>query len=165
MAYHPQGRPPIVSPFYLQWERYPYLRGPNYVRPMFRENSRGGSFRPRPIMRMPLSASEGDTADQFTIPWWCWDKPTFKETHANCWQIEDTATREMCINSIIDKVCPWSSPPSETSAAASAQAPGELAASVTGVFKDKGGNIDPLRVGIGVLVGAVIFSQYKKGSK
>lgn len=49
MAY---DAPPIVSPFFLQYERYPYTRGPNYVRPMFRENGPYGNFKASPISRV-----------------------------------------------------------------------------------------------------------------
>lgn len=45
--------PPIVSPWYLQYERYPNVaRGANYVRPVFREHGRYGNFRARPIERI-----------------------------------------------------------------------------------------------------------------
>jgi len=45
----------IVSPYFVDAVPYPYLRGPNYQRPVFREYSRSGNFRAQPITRMPVS--------------------------------------------------------------------------------------------------------------
>ncbi|MFA4971441.1 MAG: hypothetical protein WC683_02425 [bacterium] len=44
---------PIRSPFYAQFERWPYTRGPNYTRAMFREQGPGGYFTAQPMNRMP----------------------------------------------------------------------------------------------------------------
>jgi len=50
----------IVSPYFIDAVPYPYLRGPNYERPMFREYSRNGNFKSQPITVMP-SAGFGAT--------------------------------------------------------------------------------------------------------
>ena len=50
---------PILSPYFLDGVAYPYLRGPDYTRPVFREYSRSGNFKTQPLLRMPsLGADE-----------------------------------------------------------------------------------------------------------
>lgn len=177
MAYHPDGkRPPIVSPFYLQWERYPYLRGPNYVRPMFRENSRGGAFRAHPIERT-LPPPMAGLGAMDPVPWWCWDKPLFKKAHQDCWawHADNEAERNTCVNNVIDIACPWNKPPKGTEPGkpapadeADAKKDGDrkdFVASITDFFKDKSGEVDPLKVGLAMLAGAIVVRQYKKGSR
>ena len=44
---------PIISSVYLDATPWPYLRGPNYTRPVFAEESKQGNFRINPIIRMP----------------------------------------------------------------------------------------------------------------
>ena len=44
---------PVRSPFYAEYERWPYTRGPNYTRAMFREQGRQGYFTAQPMNRMP----------------------------------------------------------------------------------------------------------------
>lgn len=176
MAYHPEGnRPAIVSPFYLQWERYPYLRGPNYVRPMFREHSRAGNFRAQPIERTLAPPMSGLGAMD-PVPWWCWDTPLFKQAHSHCWTLyaDDEKKRNDCVNGVIKASCPWDKPPQpETGTEAGKdgssdadkkdQPNKDYVASVTGFFKDKSGQVDPLKVGLAVLVSAIVLRQYKKG--
>lgn len=43
----------VVSPYYANATPWPYLRGPNYTRPIFGEETRRGAFRLHPIVRMP----------------------------------------------------------------------------------------------------------------
>jgi hypothetical protein len=43
----------ILNPTYFEWLRWPYIRGPIYTRPVFREDSRQGNFVVQPIVRMP----------------------------------------------------------------------------------------------------------------
>ena len=45
---------PIISPYYAVATPWPYIKGPNYTRPVFGENTRYGAFQTQPIIRMPL---------------------------------------------------------------------------------------------------------------
>lgn len=47
------GYAPIRSPWFPQQTPYPYIRGPIYTRPVFKENSAKGNFVAYPIVRMP----------------------------------------------------------------------------------------------------------------
>jgi hypothetical protein len=59
--------PPTVSPFYLQYERLPYIRGANYIRPQFREHGPYGNFISRPIERLlPPFAFAGEELENKT---------------------------------------------------------------------------------------------------
>jgi len=58
---------PIRSPWYAEYERWPYTRGPNYTRAMFREQGRIGNFRAQPMNRMPGLSGLGD----INIPAFC----------------------------------------------------------------------------------------------
>lgn len=44
---------PIQNPVYVDATEWPYIKGPNYTRPVFREHSRQGNFVVQPIIRMP----------------------------------------------------------------------------------------------------------------
>lgn len=63
----PAGYAPIRSPYFPQYTPWPYIKGPNYTRPVFRENTTG-AFAPRPIVRMPslkgLGQEKVTTAEQ-----------------------------------------------------------------------------------------------------
>lgn len=58
---------PIRSPWYAEYERWPYTRGPNYTRAMFREQGRRGFFTAQPMNRMPALQGLGDV----NIPAFC----------------------------------------------------------------------------------------------
>jgi hypothetical protein len=176
MAY---DAPPIVSPFYLEYQRYPYIRGANYVRPMFREHGPYGNFKSRPIERIlpPLQGLGAETGE-FNIPWWCWDKPGFKDSHAQCWEEANfqkdnfgTAAQgaicsgvaskeachkrvlESCVSRVISSKCPWSKPPESGSALKT-----DVSQAFTGITKD------PIKLGI-VAVGVVALLAKMSGKK
>lgn len=50
---------PIQNPTYIDATEWPYIKGPNYTRPVFREHSRQGNFRVQPIIRMPALSAFG----------------------------------------------------------------------------------------------------------
>jgi len=79
---------PIINPVYLDATPWPYIRGPNYTRPVFAEHSRRGNFVANPIIRMPrLDGLGGDPQwplrglGELTVPYQCWDVSGFKECH------------------------------------------------------------------------------------
>lgn len=51
-------------------------------------------------------------ADDFQIPWWCWDTPKFKQAHTACWDLNpEPDKRQSCVQTLIDQMCPWSKEP------------------------------------------------------
>jgi hypothetical protein len=79
---------PIRSPLYLEATPWPYIKGPNYTRPVFAEHSRQGNFAAQPLLRMegfggdPQSVLAG--LGKVEIPPTCWDAPGFKTSHDAC---------------------------------------------------------------------------------
>jgi hypothetical protein len=66
MSFHKSvdQHPGIISPFYLQAKSYPYILGPNYTRPVFKQHS-SSNFKFQPIVRMP---SLGSSDEPFPFP-------------------------------------------------------------------------------------------------
>ena len=58
------GQTTFVNPSYLENTPFPYIKGPNYTRPVFREHGRGGNFVVQPMIRMQalrgFSGEEGE---------------------------------------------------------------------------------------------------------
>lgn len=71
---------PIRNPLYIDATPWPYLKGPNYTRPVFKEHTRQGNFVRQPVMVMPALSGLG----KVEIPAGCWDSPGFKASHDNC---------------------------------------------------------------------------------
>jgi hypothetical protein len=136
---------------------------------MFRENSRAGNFRLHTMQRN-LGPAVAGLGEMDEVPWWCWDTPGFKQAHGKCWNDNDSdANRNRCIGAIIKKACPWDSPPEKEDEEAGEDNAEDKAkdftASVTGFFKDKQGEPDPLKIGLVLLAGAVVYKKYKEGNR
>lgn len=62
------GEVSVRSPYFEQLTPYPYIRGPIYTRPVFKEYTRQGNFSLHPIVKMP-SLGETPAADDLpTLP-------------------------------------------------------------------------------------------------
>jgi len=59
---------PIPNPVYLDATQWPYIKGPNYTRPVFLEHSRKGAFVVSPIVRMPSLLGMRGFGDDATTP-------------------------------------------------------------------------------------------------
>jgi len=77
----PAGYAPIISPYFAQAKPWPYILGPNYTRPVFKEYSRQGNFVPYPIVRMPALNGLGQDATPKTV---CEAVQAMPEVHARC---------------------------------------------------------------------------------
>jgi len=53
--------PSITSPWFPQMTPWPYIKGPIYTRPVFKEHSKAGNFKAYPIVRMPSLNGLGTT--------------------------------------------------------------------------------------------------------
>jgi len=68
---------PITSPYFQQGTPWPYIKGPNYTRPVFGENTRYGAFMAQPMVRMPSLRGLG----AIEVPASCWEVSGFKACH------------------------------------------------------------------------------------
>jgi hypothetical protein len=67
----------ITSPYFAQATPWPYIKGPNYTRPVFGENTRNGAFMAQPMVRMPSLRGLG----VIEVPASCWEVSGFKACH------------------------------------------------------------------------------------
>jgi len=67
---------PIRSPWYTDLRPWPYILGPNYTRPVFRENTRQGNFVAQPTIKMSLRGLGQDDANT------CWLSEQFRNCYA-----------------------------------------------------------------------------------
>jgi hypothetical protein len=85
----PAGYAPIRAPWFVQEKPWPYILGPNYTRPVFKEHSSEGNFVPYPIVRMPSLNGLGEASPQSV----CEPMQAMPDAHSRCVQFNNDLVR------------------------------------------------------------------------